>query len=357
MRCVLIERTARGAGAVSVVAITGGGALEAARELVRREIAVGEPMLARLRFEGEELDEILVCASSAEEVELHLHGSVPLVRAVLAHLERRPGTSVAAAPGEDSPLELRAAALAPHAASESGARILLDQARGALRAELARLPGLLPEARDASIDRMLERARAADFALARTTMVLAGPPNAGKSTLFNALLGRERAITHSGPGTTRDVLAEEARIGHWPVLLCDTAGLRALRRGEDPHGVEAEGQARALRLARSAEIALWLTSPDDAAAAPPPPGACWIRIGTQSDRGGTVEPRVSAKSDPEGARRVLEAVFRRAFALPEAPWIAGAPVPFVAALRADLALCRAPATRAQVAERLAPWLR
>lgn len=58
-------------------------------------------------------------------------------------------------------------------------------------------------------------------------VVLAGPPNAGKSSLFNALLGQERAIVSEMPGTTRDAIEHPCLIGEWPVRLVDTAGLRS----------------------------------------------------------------------------------------------------------------------------------
>jgi tRNA modification GTPase len=71
-------------------------------------------------------------------------------------------------------------------------------------------------------------------------VVIAGPPNAGKSSLFNALAGAARAIVTDVPGTTRDVLTERVDIGGVPVTLVDTAGLR-----EALDAIEAEGVARA----------------------------------------------------------------------------------------------------------------
>jgi tRNA modification GTPase len=82
-------------------------------------------------------------------------------------------------------------------------------------------------------------------------VVIAGPPNAGKSSLFNALAGADRAIVTDIPGTTRDVLTERVDIGGVPITLVDTAGLREAR---DP--VEAEGVERARQAQRVAALTL-----------------------------------------------------------------------------------------------------
>jgi tRNA modification GTPase len=85
------------------------------------------------------------------------------------------------------------------------------------------------------------------------SVVIAGPPNAGKSTLLNAILGRDRAIVSDIPGTTRDTLEELAHIRDIPVRITDTAGLRAA-----VETVEALGVERSHSALRSAHIVLWL---------------------------------------------------------------------------------------------------
>jgi tRNA modification GTPase len=82
-------------------------------------------------------------------------------------------------------------------------------------------------------------------------VVIVGPPNSGKSSLFNALLGCARAIVAATPGTTRDVLIERCAIGGVPITLVDTAGLRAT---DEP--VEAEGVARAVAAGAAADLLL-----------------------------------------------------------------------------------------------------
>jgi len=92
-------------------------------------------------------------------------------------------------------------------------------------------------------------------------VVLAGRPNAGKSSLFNALLARDRAIVSPIPGTTRDVVEDVVDIHGIPVILLDTAGLRAT--GD---AVEAEGVARTERAVAEADLVLHVVDPGDVGA-------------------------------------------------------------------------------------------
>ena len=108
------------------------------------------------------------------------------------------------------------------------------------------------------------RKRASELALtARTgslirdgvTLVIAGPPNAGKSSLLNRMLGYDRAIVTPVPGTTRDTLEESVSIGGIPFRVTDTAGLRE---AGDADPVEAMGMERSQKSLGSADIVLWL---------------------------------------------------------------------------------------------------
>ncbi len=123
-------------------------------------------------------------------------------------------------------------------------------------------------------------------------VVLAGPPNAGKSSLFNALIESAAAITAAEPGTTRDVLVANVALGGVPFTFVDTAGLR----DEGAGTVERIGIARARAEADRADLVLWLGP----AGAGPPDRAVWD-IAAQCDRSDlSVSPphaiRVSALS-------------------------------------------------------------
>src|SRR5262249_5461632 len=85
-------------------------------------------------------------------------------------------------------------------------------------------------------------------------VVIAGPPNAGKSTLLNRLARREAAIVSPYAGTTRDVIEVHMDLSGYPVNLIDTAGIRAA--SEDP--IEREGMRRAREAASRADLVLWV---------------------------------------------------------------------------------------------------
>jgi tRNA modification GTPase len=123
---------------------------------------------------------------------------------------------------------------------------------------LARSAGPLLDCLIADLKAALADARRGERVRAGYRIVLIGETNAGKSSLFNALVAREAAIVTPIAGTTRDVLDADLIIGGYAVTLSDTAGLRD---STDP--VEAEGVRRARARAEAADLRLWVRGPDD----------------------------------------------------------------------------------------------
>jgi len=121
-------------------------------------------------------------------------------------------------------------------------------------------------------------------------VVVAGPPNTGKSSLLNALAGQERAIVTDLPGTTRDHIEVPLAIAGVPVLLTDTAGLRETR-----DQAEAIGVARASALVASADIVVWLGAPAEAPLHPRR-----LLVHPKADLGGTAPPGSIAVSAVTG---------------------------------------------------------
>ncbi|MBL8857919.1 MAG: 50S ribosome-binding GTPase [Planctomycetes bacterium] len=335
---VVRELSPRGSGAVAIVAVRGDSALRRVAALLKRvDLAVGVPQLVRLAHAGSDIDEALVCALSEREVELHLHGSPVLVRELIAALnpiaaQSAPEPAIAAA---------RAAQLLPHAASEAGARILLAQAEGAWHAFIAGL-ATAPDPLTL-IQAVAAGTHAAARAITAPLVVLAGPVNAGKSTLFNLLAGEERAITAAEPGTTRDLVRATARLGHYVVEWVDTAGERAPAGAASQAEIEQAGITRGRELRARADLVLWLCAagaPSTAAFAPDPAASTpVVSLITQADRlQSKPAGSVSALFDPLAARRTVENLVLAALRLPPDPFEPGAPRAFDAQSRAALAV-------------------
>jgi tRNA modification GTPase len=110
-------------------------------------------------------------------------------------------------------------------------------------------------------------------------VIIAGPPNVGKSTLMNAIANREVSIVSATPGTTRDLIELTLDVRGYPVTLVDTAGIRDT---DDP--VEREGVERARRRVRDADLTLWLEECGVVSTRPPEVEGAIIFVRTKSDQ-------------------------------------------------------------------------
>lgn len=131
------------------------------------------------------------------------------------------------------------------------------------------------------------------------TVLIAGPPNAGKSTLLNTIAKRDVAIVSERAGTTRDLIEVKLDLGGFPVNLIDTAGIHA---SGDP--VEREGIERAIKKSKSADLVLWLT-PSDAPRAEPPKefgGRALWSIRTKADSVGGLDVQDGQMAEAASAR-------------------------------------------------------
>ena len=294
--------TPPGRGAIAIIRLSGP---DTTATLIALGVGVLSPRMASLRKltrNGVILDEALVLSFPAPNsytgedcAELHLHGGRAVIEGVseaLIALGVRP-----AEPGEftrrafeNGRLDLaQAEAVADLIDAESDAQATqaLGQLGGALSQTYAgfrrsllkalalveaeidfpdeELPDNLARTAGPVLDALAEdlRAALADADRGRRVregyrIVLIGETNAGKSSLFNALVSREAAIVTPIAGTTRDVLDAELIIGGYAVTLSDTAGLR-----DSDDVVEAEGVRRARARAESADLRLWVRAPGD----------------------------------------------------------------------------------------------
>lgn len=332
--------------AVAVIRSSGPHAFAACEAIAGKLPAPRRPVLMTLRapYDGGEIDRALVLrfdgpasATGEDVVEYQCHGGRAVVEAVRAALAGQPGLREAE-PGEftrrafiNGRIDLtEAEGLADllEAETESQRRAALLMAEGGLKAQieswrqrLVELSALAEAAIDYVGDEgetLADEAALAEEAqalaaelrewLARpraeplkegVRVVVAGPPNAGKSSLVNTLTGSDKAIVTDIPGTTRDAIEVPLSLDGMPILLVDTAGLRA---SED--AVEAIGVQRAEGQLDRADLVLWLGEPE---AAPDHPRL--LQIHAQCDRRGAAPDGSLAVSVVTGEG--LDALLRR----------------------------------------------
>ncbi len=293
--------SARGKAGIAVVRVSGPSAFLAARSLCGKAIPVKRPSLCTLRnANGDVLDSSLVLAfdrgasfSGEKTVEFQVHGSPAVVQAIQAALACLPGLRHAR-PGEftrraldNGCLDLsQVEGLADLIEAETehqrvqalhvmrgGLRNLVEEWRSSLIRAMALLDATIdfPDEDDVPVDARTGVLRTLDdleagfrgeisgsFAAERVRdgfeVAIIGPPNVGKSTLLNALAGREAAITSETAGTTRDVIEVRMDVNGIPVIFLDTAGLR-----DGVDDVETLGIERARSRAECADVRLFLT--------------------------------------------------------------------------------------------------
>jgi tRNA modification GTPase len=294
--------TPPGVSALAVVRLSGADAVAVADRVFRGRRSLAALAARTLAYgravdgAGELLDEVTAVvlrapasATGEDVVELTCHGgtrSAPRLLAALLAAGARPAragefTERAFLHGRIDLAQAEAVADVIHAETDLAHRLAARQIEGglsrglsavaeSLRDALAEVEARVDFAEDvdgvavppavaralagaeAALDRLLAGADLGRRAREGARVVLVGRPNAGKSSLFNALLGEDRALVTAEPGTTRDALAEHLDLEGMPVRLLDTAGLR------QAFAVEALGVERARRELAGADLALWV---------------------------------------------------------------------------------------------------
>ncbi|WP_170368991.1 tRNA uridine-5-carboxymethylaminomethyl(34) synthesis GTPase MnmE [Ruegeria arenilitoris] len=300
METIFALASAQGKAGVAVIRLSGPQSHHAAKVLSGGDLPLRGMCLRELQApDGSRLDDGLVLtfhgpsSFTGEDVaELQIHGSTASVNAVLRVLSEMPDLRLAE-PGEFTRRALENGKMdlaqvegladlidAETEAQRKQAQTILAGELGDLaerwRRDLIRAASLLeavidfadedvptdvsPEVRSlvtavmADLEREAKGVRIAERIRSGFEVAIVGPPNAGKSTLLNALAGREAAITSEYAGTTRDIIEVRMDLAGLPVTLLDTAGLR-----ETEDHVEGLGIALARKRAENADLRVFLT--------------------------------------------------------------------------------------------------
>ena len=223
--------------------------------------------LSRLRA-ADINDEVVVVSHGGTDpaVEVICHGGPALMDGIRRHLSDLGAVESAwedwIKARETDLIAAEAAIALTQAATVQTANHLLDQLHGGLRRCVLRLRADCLRAAEShssgrevveQLEGLLAGRRIGMHLTEPWQILVAGPVNAGKSSLINALVGYERSITAPTPGTTRDLVSVQMAIDGWPVELVDTAGWRS-----NAVGLEARGIAKMLNAAAAADLILWI---------------------------------------------------------------------------------------------------
>lgn len=348
MDTIFALASAQGKAGVAVIRVSGPQALDAARTITRSDLPERGRVLQVLRDQiGERLDEALVLTFSGpgsftgeDVVEFQVHGSVAVVSAVLDALGRLDGLRLAA-PGEFTRRALENGKLdltqvegladlleAETEAQRKQAQVILSGGLGQLaerwRSDLIRAASLIEVTIDfadedvpqdvtpevvalltsvhADLERESSGVQIAERIRNGFEVAIIGAPNVGKSTLLNALAGREAAITSEIAGTTRDVIEVRMDLGGLPVTLLDTAGLR-----DTEDQIEGLGIALARKRANQADLRVFLAEPNDVLDVELKPGDIRILPKADERRAKENEEAISGKTG-EGIDRLVQRI-------------------------------------------------
>jgi tRNA modification GTPase len=260
--------TPPGAGALAVIALRGPRVWSLVSpyfQSKRQPVLRLQPTLTFGTLSAEERgDEIVLRLqgdAAGQYLELQLHGGPGVVAWCMRFMEE---LGIHHVPWTEW-LHDDAERLLPLAMTKKTASFLLDQCGGAFAQRLRDMQSL-PDRQSAlqQVNDLLSWSSLGLHLVKPWQVLLAGPPNVGKSSLLNALAGYQRAITSETPGTTRDLVSAMVVCDGYPLEFIDSAGLRACDDLLEQAGIE-----RTQSVSEEADVILWLV--DESEVTPPPP--------------------------------------------------------------------------------------
>jgi len=291
--------TPLGRAALALIRVSGPRVRNIAQILCRRPLKPRQPSLQKLQnSEGQILDEAVLTFFEAphsytgeDMLEISCHGNPVIVEQIIDCLVSR--ETRLAEPGEFTRRALANQKMGLHEVESLDLILNAPSKMGVRKALESKLGGISTQSnllREKIFDLMVEMQSQLDFSeedvgqlererlaaalkeieiglsgwassfkssrgmLSSWLVALVGPPNSGKSTLFNALVGLNKAIVYDQPGTTRDYLEHELEMNGYAVRLVDTAGIR-----ENPEEIERIGIEKSLEMMKAADLICWVS--------------------------------------------------------------------------------------------------
>ena len=215
-------------------------------------------MLGIIKSGDKTIDQVTIGCEGNNTYAINCHGN-PLIVEEIMQLLRQQGVELLTAEqllcktsAGNNTIALEAKLTLPKIKTLEGTRIILNQIDSGLTASAKNWLQNPPEKIAAEAQKIIDKSKIAKLIIFGCRIVLAGPPNTGKSTLLNQLCGRQKAIVADIKGTTRDWVSAECRIGSLAVELIDTAGLDEKIAAD----IDKAAQQKATELINQADIVL-----------------------------------------------------------------------------------------------------
>jgi len=273
--CIASLMTARAVAAISGIQLIGAGSADIMKSIFRPagkmnvDLSKGRILHGFIFDGGRDIDEVVIGCEDKDVFSINCHGNPLIVENILELLKTR-GAKVAE-PQEvlvflgrqkygDNTIAIEAGIALTQSATLDGAKIIAHQTKmGLLQTAQWWLKNLSVFELDdikAGAAQILSDSKIAYLFIKGAKVVIAGPPNSGKSTLFNYLCGKQKAIVTDIAGTTRDWLSAQIRLRKITAEFFDTAGLDETLSGKSV--VDAESQKQAVELIEKCDIVLFI---------------------------------------------------------------------------------------------------
>ncbi len=256
--------TGKGTGAIATIQLYGDSATDILKRILPPqpqkpiEFTTGKILLAVIKSGDKTIDQVTIGCEGNNTYAINCHGN-PLIVEEIMQLLRQYGVELLTAEqllyktsAENNIIAIEAKLTLPKIKTIQGTQIILNQIDSGLTASAKNWLQNPPEKIAAEAQNIIDKSKIAKFIIFGCQIVLAGPPNTGKSALLNQLCGRQKAIVADIKGTTRDWVSANCQIGSLAIELIDTAGLDDKLASD----IEKAAQQTAMELVSQADIVL-----------------------------------------------------------------------------------------------------